>query len=132
MSELTIVYDGECPFCSSYRKLVRIRELPGSVRFVDARQPDTIHKEIADLGLDLDQGMVVKFDNCFYHGSDAVNLLSRLCSRSDAFNRLNYLLFRSKHVSSAIYPLLKGGRNLALWVKDVPSIENLKKEKSHD
>ena len=126
MSELIIVYDGECPFCSNYCKFVRIKELSGSVRFVNARQPDPIHQEIVDLGFDLDQGMVVKFDKCFYHASDAINLLSRLCSCSDLFNRLNFLFFRSKRVSLAIYPLLKGGRNLALWMKNIPPIENLK------
>ena len=33
----SIVYDGDCPFCSRYVKLVRLREALGSVDLVNAR-----------------------------------------------------------------------------------------------
>ncbi|CAN0407117.1 unnamed protein product, partial [Scytosiphon promiscuus] len=40
MTENVIVYDGECPFCSQYVKMLRIHESVGTVRLIDARSSD--------------------------------------------------------------------------------------------
>ena len=33
-----IIYDGECPFCSRYVKLMRLEETIGDIRLIDARK----------------------------------------------------------------------------------------------
>src|SRR5690606_25765599 len=42
---LTIVYDGDCPFCTSYIRLLRIRDAAGPVRLVNAREDHDVVAE---------------------------------------------------------------------------------------
>ncbi len=121
-----LVYDGECPVCKTYVKYIRIREAVGSLRLVDAREPSDIMDEITAAGLDIDQGMVVKFKNTIYYGADAINMLTLLSSPSGIFNRVNYYVFSSKLGANVFYPLGKAFRNLVLKLFRIKYINNLK------
>jgi predicted DCC family thiol-disulfide oxidoreductase YuxK len=111
---ITVVYDGECPFCSNYVKLLRLRDAAGPVRLVDARSDDPAVKRVTDAGLDLDEGMALIDGDKIWHGQDCLNRLALMSTPSGVFNRLNAAVFRSPAASKALYPLLRGGRNLAL------------------
>lgn len=128
MRDLTIVYDGECPVCRNFSQRVKVDENVGSVKLVDARKPGADRQDLTNRNYDLDQGMVVRFDEQIYFGADAINFLARVNSRSDFLNRLIYLMFRSRTMSSLLYPALRAGRNFLLWVMNVPMINNLKKD----
>lgn len=110
----TIVYDGGCPFCTAYVRLVRLREAIGPVRLVDAREGGPIVDEIAAAKLDLDDGMVLKLDGVLYHGDECLNRLALLSTSSGAFNRINAWMFRNPLAARLAYPVLRAGRNLAL------------------
>ena len=62
MPGASIVYDGDCPFCSRYVKLVRLREALGAVSIINAREGGPLVDEIVEAGFDLDEGMVLKVD----------------------------------------------------------------------
>lgn len=111
---LQIVYDGECPFCSAYVKLLRLRAAIGPVELIDARGHHPILQEIRQAGLDLDEGMVVKTGGQLYHGGDCLHVLAMLSTRAGVFNRLIGAIFRSPRLSRALYPSLRAGRNAAL------------------
>ena len=122
---LLLVYDKQCPFCHAYCRLVRVRAAAGDLRLVDARAGGPEMERITAMGLDIDQGMVLIAGDELYYGSDAIHALSLLSSRSGVFNRLNYLVFRSRTLSRAFYPLLRAGRNLALKLLRRGRINNL-------
>jgi len=84
--------------------------------------------EITALGLDIDQGMVVKMDGEIYYGSDAIHALALISSRSSFFNHLNYWMFKSRRVSRIVYPALKFSRNLLLKILGKTKINNLGRE----
>ena len=128
MKEVTIVYDGECPLCRNYARLVKLDENVESVDLVDARQMSPIRQQLTDQGYDLDRGMAVQADNQLFFGADALTALACVSRRSDWFNRACYQLFRSRAISVLIYPSLRGVRNLVLWVMNIPKIKNLKKD----
>lgn len=112
-----IVYDGECPFCSRYVKMVRLRESLGAVRLVNARDSDDpLVEELKAAGIDLDEGMVLKLDDRLYHGDDCVHMLAMLSTPVGLFNRLNGAVFRSKAASRMLYPVLRSGRNAVLFL----------------
>ncbi len=123
--EILLVYDRECPACNAYCQLVDIRESAGDLRIVDARESSQVMDEITSRGLDIDQGMVLKQGGQLYYGADAINALALIGSRSGIFNRINYWAFRSKLVSSFLYPVLRFLRNLLLKILRKTKINNL-------
>ena len=110
----TIVYDGDCPFCSRYVTMVRLRDSIGPVRLVNARDPDPIVDDLKRQGYDLDQGMVLKMGGRIYHGADCITTLAMLSTSVGAFNRINAALFRSPTASRLLYPAMRAGRGLVL------------------
>jgi predicted DCC family thiol-disulfide oxidoreductase YuxK len=115
-SGAVIVYDGQCPFCSRYVKLVRLRESLGHVELIDARQGNPVVAEIDAAGLDLDEGMALKFGGRWYHGDECIHMLALLSTPSTVFNKLNGAVFRYRPAAKFFYPILRASRNLALLV----------------
>ena len=109
-----IVYDGQCPFCSRYVQLVRLRETLGQIGLFDAREGGPQVEEARRAGLDLDEGMVLKLDGRLYHGAECIHMLALLSTPSSWFNRVNAAMFRSRTASRLLYPVLRAGRNIVL------------------
>ena len=109
-----IVYDGQCPFCSTYVRYTRLRNAVGPVKLVDARSGGPVVEEAIRAGLDLDEGMVLKYGGRLYHGADCLNMLSLLSSRSGVFNKLMAFAFARPGVAQMAYPALRAGRNTTL------------------
>ncbi len=130
-NEVLLIYDKECPACDNYCQVVRIRETVGKLRLIDARENSEVLEEITALGLDIDQGMVLKLDGQIYYGSDAIHALALISSRSGLLNRLNYYLFRSKRLSHVFYPILRFFRNVLLKVLGKTKINNLNIDDNH-
>ena len=123
--EILLVYDKECPACNNYCQVVRIRNDIGKLKIVDARENTEIREEITNLGLDIDQGMVLKMGGEIYYGSDAIHALASISSSSGVFNRANYWIFKSKTRSRLLYPILRSCRNLLLKSLGKTKINNL-------
>ena len=123
--EILLVYDKECPACNVYCQIIRIRETVGDLKIIDAREKSEVLDEITARGLDIDQGMVLKMEGQLYYGSDAMHALALISSRSGLLNRINYWIFKSKSVSSWLYPVLRLFRNLLLKMLGKTKINNL-------
>ncbi|MEL7027861.1 MAG: DCC1-like thiol-disulfide oxidoreductase family protein [Pseudomonadota bacterium] len=113
-SEIWVVYDGECPFCSAYVKMVRLREAAGKVHLLDARTPHPVVDEILAAGYDLDEGMALKIGDTIYHGDECVNRLALMSGASGVLNRLHFWVFSDPKRTALLYPAMRAGRNLAL------------------
>lgn len=124
-SEILLVYDKQCPVCDIYCNLARIDESVGRLKLIDARHGGQIMDEITTAGLDIDQGMVLKVGDRLYYGSDAIHMLALLGTRSGLFNRLTFWIFRSRRLSTLLYPVLRAGRGLLLKVLGRTRINNL-------
>ncbi len=120
---LSIVYDGQCPFCTAYVKLVRLRETVGGVELIDARGDHPMLEDIRAHGLDLDNGMVVAMNDEFHHGDRAMTLLAAMTTPSGAFNRLVRLGFSQPAISRLLYPPLVLGRKLTLRLLGRPALD---------
>ncbi|MBI1216598.1 MAG: DUF4166 domain-containing protein [Alphaproteobacteria bacterium] len=121
------VYDGDCPICKTAAHALQIRKAVGALHLVNARQ-DKDHpllQEINDRRLDLDEGMVLKYRDGYYHGEDALHMMALLGSGHGWFNKMNALLFRSKKLARLCYPAMRATRNALLRFKGVRKIRNL-------
>ncbi|MCG8559583.1 MAG: DUF393 domain-containing protein [Hyphomicrobiales bacterium] len=121
-ADIVVVYDGQCVFCNSYIKLMRLRASAGNVVLCDAREDDAAQRVKDSLGLDLDEGMLVLYGGRAYYGADAMHILSSLTSRSNAWNGLTASIFSRHWLARVLYPFLKLGRSLALLVLGRPRI----------
>ncbi|PRC94070.1 DCC1-like thiol-disulfide oxidoreductase family protein [Solimicrobium silvestre] len=124
--DVWLVYDGECPVCKTYCKYIRIRDAVGKLHLVDARNSGELMDEITRAGLDIDQGMVLKFKGAIYYGPDAIHMLTLLSSPSGIFNRINYYVFRTNFGAKFFYPICKAFRTALLKLLGIKYIENLK------
>jgi predicted DCC family thiol-disulfide oxidoreductase YuxK len=111
---LTVVYDGACPFCSAYVRLVRLKEAVGPVRLIDARRDPEAVLMLRGKGIEIDDTMAVTYGGATYAGAEAIELLSLLSSDAGFLNRMMARLLRDKRRAKRLYPLLRAGRNLAL------------------
>ena len=109
-----VVYDGECPFCSRYVKLLRLSAAAGRIELVDARHPHPIVQMLQTKGIDLDEGMALVQGDQISHGDECIHKLALMTTPSNAFNRINALIFRSAKASSVLYPILRSARNATL------------------
>jgi predicted DCC family thiol-disulfide oxidoreductase YuxK len=116
IARLTIIYDGDCPFCSSYVSHVRLRDVVNELQYIDAREGGEVVKEAVRKGFHLDDGMIVIIDGVYHYGADALTALASLTSPIDAFNRISAKLLTSPTLSRTIYPFLRFGRNVTLRV----------------
>jgi predicted DCC family thiol-disulfide oxidoreductase YuxK len=115
-SRLVIVYDGQCPFCTSYVRLMALRKAVGEVDLIDARSSAPVVLDLVKAGYDLNEGMAAIFGGKVYHGSDAVVLISTLTEVGGGCGRPIAALLRSPVRAKRLYPLLKIGRRFALAV----------------
>lgn len=98
--------------------MIKIKQSVGAFHVINARTPHPILEEIKQHKLDLNEGLIVKYQEQFYHGPDALHLLGMIGSDQDWFNRLNVRLFsHSKWLAKIVYPLMKTLRNIALFLK---------------
>lgn len=124
--KISIIYDGQCPFCSSYVKLLRIRENLGTVSLINARtSPEEVLLEIKAAGLDLNEGMVVKIDDRMYYGAEAIHVLASVSTKFGMFNRINGFIFRSARLSRFLYPFMRTCRNATLKILGRKKISSL-------
>src|SRR5690606_3546352 len=102
---------------SSYVTRFRIQNASGEEpKLVNLREHRDARARLLAKGYVLDQGMVVALKGQYYHGADAIWILSKISTSRDTFNRLNYFLFSHHWLAVLVYPLLRMGRNLVLCV----------------
>lgn len=113
-NRLSIIYDGECPFCAAFVKLYAVRKKVGEIELINARERPDLVQELRARGMEINEGMVVIWQKHHYYGADAMRLLSMLGSDTGIFRVLNRILFHNRNVAAAVYPLLATCRRLVL------------------
>ena len=113
---MKIYYDGECPFCARYVRLLHLQRAAGGVELVNLRDNPRVRHELQAGGHDLDEGMVVETGGRRLGGADAINALALLSTPSDLFNRANRRVLSSPALANLIYPILRSGRWLTLFL----------------
>lgn len=121
-----LFYDGECPFCTQYSELIKVRDQLGQFDIISLREDQESAQEFRDLGLDLEQGFVFRYDGKIYHGAEAMQMLATSTKQSnDPLLKLNHVLFGHRKLSRLLYPVLRFGRSIALFILKGPNRSKL-------
>ncbi len=113
---ITVVYDGECPFCTAYSRATELQERFGVLLLIDVRASPEWKDRIDRAGLDINEGFVVEHDGRLFHGAEALAFLSQRTKRNKIFGALSGFTLSNPKVAKAVYPILRAGRNLSLKV----------------
>lgn len=111
---LSIIYDGECPFCAAFVKLYALRKNMNGIELIDARTTPGLVRELRAQGMEINEGMVAIWQRHYYYGADAMHLLSILSADRGFFGGLNRFLFRNRNAAGVAYPMLATGRRMIL------------------
>jgi predicted DCC family thiol-disulfide oxidoreductase YuxK len=106
-----LLYDGECPLCSRYVRMARLRDALPGFELIDARKRPDLVAEHRSAGREINYGMILSIDGQNHHGAVALNHIALLSTPSRLANRINVRLFRSPLMSRALYPFMVAGRN---------------------
>ncbi len=123
---MLIIFDGDCPFCRAYTRLLRLQQASTSVEMLSARSDDPRINAYWQQGHDLNAGMLVILNDQVYAGADAMHVLASCSSGSDFFNRLHRTIFSSRRLAAILYPMLKLGRKITLFVLRVTPLSRSK------
>ena len=107
-----ILYDGECPFCSSFVNLARVREVVNEMRLLNAREHPELVAFYRSEGMEINDGMIVSVAGSIFYGAEAVRVLSELTGSKGLFRILLQISFSGTARAKFLYPLLVFGRRL--------------------
>jgi len=115
MNKIEIIYDGDCPFCRNYTEFVKLRTKFDSVILTNARDcKNSSVIEMKTKKIDLDDGMVVIIDGQFWHGDEAMRVITNYIEPAGFWGLMNSFMFSNSIRSRFFYPILRFGRNLVL------------------
>jgi len=124
-NDVELVYDKQCPICEFYCQRIDVKESTGRLVRIDARDNSDIMQDITALGLDIDEGMVVRVENKLHYGADAIHELAFLSSGKGFVNAMAKLTFGSRAMARVLYPFFRFVRNLFLKMLGRTRINNL-------
>lgn len=119
-----LLYDNECPFCSAYVKLVRLRKAGIDLKLLEGRTHLDLVRQHAAEGRDINEGMVLRLNGQTYFGGDVMNVLALMSTPSGPINILNKAIFSSRTTARLLYPALRAGRNLTIRLRGQQPIKH--------
>ena len=121
-TDLTFIYDGECPFCNHFAELLELKSKINNISILDGRKNPKIIKSLLDKGYDIDRGAILLKDNDIFHGAEAINkICNQINNPSGKLLKLLSSIFKSDKRTNLLFPFLVRARRLALIAKGVPT-----------
>ena len=121
-TNLTFIYDGECPFCNHFAELLELKSKINKITILDGRKNPEIIKSLLDKGYDIDRGAILLKDNDIFHGAEAINkICKQINNPSGKLLKLLSNIFKSDQRTILLFPFLVRARRLALIAKGVPT-----------
>jgi predicted DCC family thiol-disulfide oxidoreductase YuxK len=121
-TNLTFIYDGECPFCNHFAELLELKSKINKISILDGRKNPKIIKSLLEKGYDIDRGAILLKDDDIFHGAEAINkICNQINNPSGKLLKLLSNIFKSDKRTTLLFPFLVRARRLALIAKGVPT-----------
>ena len=119
-TELTFIYDGECPFCNHFAELLELKSNIKNISILDARKNQTITNSLLDKGYDIDKGAILLIGDSIFHGAEAINTIcNKINNPSGKLLNLLSNIFKSNKRTTLLFPFLLRARRFALISKGI-------------
>ncbi len=113
MSEVTILYDGDCPVCSRVAAMQHLHRRFDRVELVDARSAPGLVADYRRRGFEINDGFIIDEHNGRVHfGAEAMAYIA--AAERGLPKSVLMLPFVSRRFGAAVYPALKFGRRVLL------------------
>ena len=112
--KLTLYYDKQCPFCTKYANLLKLKE-NFEITLKDAREN---LNEISVLckNLDINDGFIVLYKNDCFQGAKALEFLNRAVDKTTILGKLHFFFAYENIFSKFLYKSLFILRKIALFI----------------
>ena len=121
-TDLTFIYDGECPFCNHFAELLELKSKINSISIIDGRKNRDLISSLLDRGYDIDKGAILLKGNNIFHGAEAINTIcSQITNPSGKLLKLLSNIFKSNKRTNLLFPFLVRARRFALIAKGIPT-----------
>ncbi len=112
------IYDGECPFCNHFAKLLELKSSIPELEILDGRKNLALLSKLYTQGYDLNNGAILISNENIMHGADAINwICSEIKDPSDSLLEVLRIIFTSNKRTNFLFPFLLWGRRLSLTLK---------------
>ena len=119
-TDLTFIYDGECPFCNHFAELLEIKSNIKNISILDARKNQIITNSLLNKGYDIDKGAILLRGDDIFHGAEAINTIcNQINNPSGRLLKLLSNIFKSNKRAKLLFPFLLRARRFALISKGV-------------
>ena len=119
-TDLTFIYDGECPFCNHFAELLELKSKINNIVILDGRKNPKIVNSLLDKGFDIDKGAILLKDDDIFHGAEAINkICNQITNPSSKLLKLLSNIFKSDKRTNLLFPFLVRARRFALISKGV-------------
>ena len=112
--KITLYYDKQCPFCTKYANLLKLKE-NFEITLKDAREN---LNEISVLckNLDINDGFIVIYKNDCFQGAKALEFLNRAVDKTTILGKLHFFFAYENTFSKFLYKTLFILRKIALFI----------------
>ena len=119
-TDLTFIYDGECPFCNHFAELLELKSKIKNISILDARKNQITTNSLLEQGYDIDKGAILLKGDDIFHGAEAINTIcNQIDNPSGRLLKLLSNIFKSNKRSKLLFPFLLRARRFALISKGV-------------
>ena len=119
-TNLTFIYDGECPFCNHFAELLELKSKIKNISILDGRKNSAIVISLLKRGYDIDKGAILLKGNEIFHGAEAINkICNQINNPSGRLLKLLSNIFKSDKRTNLLFPILVRARRFALISKGV-------------
>ena len=119
-TDLTFIYDGECPFCNHFAELLELKSKLKNIAILDARKNHIITRSLLNKGYDIDKGAILLKGDDIFHGAEAINIIcNQINNPSGRLLKLLSNIFKSNKRTKLFFPFLVRARRFALISKGV-------------
>ena len=106
LKKIKLYYDKECPFCNEYSKYVELRKIY-DIEIINAREALDKLKDYKYKGFDINNGMIIEFEDNIFQGSDAIEIIDKYIVKKGIIDRFLSVFIHLPGFKSIVYPIVK-------------------------